>query len=572
MNRHTGFDAVCARYWSFHCHEHPLDAAQAGCEMADDALLRDAPEDHERRADIARGLLNDLSAIDEATLTPNARVSRRLLARELGLLVRRVEVRAHLRPSLFPAGPDFLLAHWANTVTLQDDADARTYVRRLPLIRSALVGVQEALARGMDEGISFARRVVQVAASIARARAAQPPAQSAFFGPFLRAGERFGAERERALGEIQEQVSTALRAYADFLENTLATTARETVACIDDHLGQDHYDFLIEMHTTLAPDVARLHALGYEEVGRLALKMEHTATQAGHPGDLAAFRRQLLTDPTMIAPSANALREQIESLSKRIDARIPEFFGRTPRTTYGVRSIPPSLAAALPPAYAQANPADRSAAGVHWITSEPARLPAWLHIPIALHEAWPGHLMHLALIQEMAQLPEFRRHGAIRYTACIEGWALYCEGLGEDMGLYDTPAQQYGRLDMEMWRACRLVVDTGIHAYGWSRTQAIDFMASNLAISRATIDAEVDRYIAMPGQALAYQIGASVFRKQRQRAAAALGTRFKLRRCHDALLEAGPTTMPVLEEHMSAWIAAECAEPDARRSAQALQV
>jgi uncharacterized protein (DUF885 family) len=176
-------------------------------------------------------------------------------------------------------------------------------------------------------------------------------------------------------------------------------------------------------------------------------------------------------------------------LSKRIDARIPEFFGRVPRTTYGVRSIPEAIAEKMPPAYAQPGPADRSAAGVHWVTSIPGKCPRHMHVPLAMHEAWPGHLMHLALIQEMEHLPAFRRYGALRYSACLEGWALYCEGLGEEMGFYDTPEKRYGRLDMEMWRAVRLVVDTGIHAKGWSRDQAMAFLEEHIVMPRSTIEA-----------------------------------------------------------------------------------
>jgi uncharacterized protein (DUF885 family) len=177
-----------------------------------------------------------------------------------------------------------------------------------------------------------------------------------------------------------------------------------------------------------------------------------------------------------------------------------------------------------------------------------------MHAPIALHEAWPGHLMHLALIQEMEALPNFRRFGFMKYTSCLEGWALYCERLGEEMGFYDTPEMRYGPLDTEMWRACRLVVDTGIHAKGWSREQAIDFMRTNLALPLETIEAEVDRYIGWPGQALAYQLGNIVFRGIRQKAEARLGADLRIRDFHDALMAAGPVSLPILKTVMDEWI------------------
>ena len=170
-----------------------------------------------------------------------------------------------------------------------------------------------------------------------------------------------------------------------------------------------------------------------------------------------------------------------------------------------------------------------------------------MHVPLALHEAWPGHLMHLALIQEMDHLPAFRRFGALRYSACLEGWALYCEGLGVEMGLYQTPHQTYGRLDMEMWRACRLVVDTGLHTRRWTRDESIAYMRAHMALPLPTIESEVDRYVGMPAQALAYQIGMLKIRDLRAQAQARLGERFDIRAFHDQLLSAGPVTLPVLE-------------------------
>jgi uncharacterized protein (DUF885 family) len=232
--------------------------------------------------------------------------------------------------------------------------------------------------------------------------------------------------------------------------------------------------------------------------------------------------------------------------------------------TYGVQSIPESVAHGMPPAYAQPNPADRTSSGVHWVTSIPAMCPQYLHIPLALHEAWPGHLMHVALIQEQTHLPAFRRYGALGYSACLEGWALYCERLGEEMGLYDTPQKRYGPIEMEMWRAVRLVVDTGLHARNWTRRQAIDFAAGHLALPLATIEAEVDRYIAMPAQALAYQLGNLRFRSMRKKAELRLGERLRLRDFHDALMACGPVTLPILEELMLDWIDKQAAAEPAR--------
>jgi uncharacterized protein (DUF885 family) len=247
----------------------------------------------------------------------------------------------------------------------------------------------------------------------------------------------------------------------------------------------------------------------------------------------------------------------MRALCKRIDGKLPGWFGRLPRISYGVELIPGRLADGLPPAYAQPGPADRSAAGTFWLSSRLDKCPLYLFPSLALHEAWPGHLMHIALVQEQAGLPAFRRHGAVKYTACIEGWAMYCEQLGVEMGLYETPHEHFGRLNMEQWRAARLVVDTGMHSRGWSREDAVAYLNEHVALTPEMIDAEVDRYMALPGQALGYQLGNLAFRRVRQRAEEALGDDLDLRSFHDALLAAGPLTLPLLESVGDRWVTAQ---------------
>jgi uncharacterized protein (DUF885 family) len=359
------------------------------------------------------------------------------------------------------------------------------------------------------------------------------------------------ADRTRDLS--RDELVPAFEAFAAFLEGPLAAGARATIACTDDPLGDSLYHALVlkETSSDLAP--GGIHDLGLAEVQRLEQDIRAVAADAGHPGDVAAYRRRL-AGAEFLAPTKEALREQVEVLSKRIDGLIPRFFGHLPRITYGVESMPEALAARMPPAYAQPNPADRSLPGIHWVTSLPQRFPTYMHVPLALHESWPGHLMHIALMQESDHLPAFRRHGALRYTAFVEGWALYCEALGVEMGLYVTPHQQYGRLESEMWRALRLVVDTGIHWNGWTRDRAVEYMAEHMALPRPTIEAEVDRYIAWPAQALAYQLGNLAFRAARRLAEQRLGDRFDRRAFHDCVMSAGAVSLPVLDLVVRDWI------------------
>jgi len=550
---------LCERYWRFQCDEFPLTAIMASQPVTHDDLLREAPSDHERRAHSARTLLAELAAIDPERLDIAGRASYRLLERELHILIDSVALWGHLRPAIFPCGPDFFLNYVAGTVTLQNEADAARWCARLLRIPAGLQGVQDALAAGASAGLRTPRLVVERLAAQLAGQLGTPPARSALYGPYARAADRFEARATKALNAIEHMVYPALRAYAAFVADTLGTHARDSLSCADDVHGEAFYRLQIRLHTGQDIDPALVHRLGLDEVERIGAQMDSVALDAGFAGDLAGYIRQLKDDPGQFATSAGHLQEQIEILSKRIDAKLPEFFGRLPRSTYGVKLMASETASGAPPAYAQPNPADNSAAGVHWVNPLPHKCPRYLHLPIALHEAWPGHLMHTALIQEQTHLPAFRRYGALRYAACLEGWALYCENMGVEMGLYDTPDKRYGLLEMEMWRALRLVVDSGIHALGWGREQAIDLMLQHLALPRATIEAEVDRYIAWPGQALAYQIGNLKFRALRQRSEARLGERFDRRAFHDALMAAGPVTLDALDEYIEAWIGAAAA-------------
>ncbi len=551
---------IAERYWQFLRGERPLVALLAG-QPAGDQLMREAPADHERRAASAQRFLDELAPLAADALDATDRATLLLLRHELQLLRELVATNGHLRPSLFPLGPEFTLAYACNAVALFTRADADAWLTRLATVPQALAGVQDCLRAGLALGIRQPRLALDAALANVRGMLAVEPAHSPFHGPVQRAGAALpGAEAVAAhsLALVRDTVLPALRAYADFIETTLLPQARDSVACTDAPQGVDYYRMLVRQYANVDESPEAIHALGLAEVQRLEAEAATIAAAAGFAGDLAGFRASLV-QPDQFAAGAEALRADIVVLSRRIDAKLPGLFGRLPRMTYDIRSIPETVSERMPVAYAEPNPAARTAPGTHWITSHPAKCPRYMQLPLALHEAWPGHLMHLALIQEQSTLPAFRRFGAMGHSACLEGWALYCERLGEDMGLYDTPQKQYGPVEMEMWRAVRLVLDTGLHARGWSRAQAIAFACRHMSMPLATIEAEVDRYIALPGQALAYQLGNLKFRALRQRARERLGERFRLRDFHDALLACGAVTLPVLEALIDDWIATQAA-------------
>ncbi len=556
-------DSLCARYWDFQCEERPLAAVMGGATVESDIVFREAPADHVRRAATARGMLAELAAIPQDELDPTQLATRDMLARDLKALDDALAVHADLRPSLYPLGIEFTLGSALGATSLSDSDSAERYADRLLGVEAALEGIKESLRAGRDLGIRWPRIVIDRAMAQIAGTISAAPGASSYMAPFRRIERRpdpCTSQAARALAAVEDCVHPALANLARFMADELGgDSARETIACTDAPAGEGWYRYLIEHFASTDAEPDAIHAMGLDEVARLTALCTEAASDAGFAGDLAGFRQALSADPAQIAPSADALRERIECLSKQIDGRIPDLFGRVPRSTYGVKSIPEALSVRLPPAYAQPAPADRSAPGIHWVTSLPERLPAYMHIPLALHEAWPGHLMHVALAQEIPGLPAFRRHGAYRNMASVEGWAVYSESLGHDIDLYDTPARRYGVYESELWRAVRLVVDTGIHWKGWSREVAVAYMMGHLNLPEETLATEVDRYIGYPGQALSYQIGNMSIRQMRDDAARRLGSRFRLRDFHDCLMAVGPAPLAVLAASVDRWVAGQTA-------------
>jgi uncharacterized protein (DUF885 family) len=559
MNAAAALADLAARYWQYERTESPFAAFLAGQAGDEAVLFRESCADYERRYGLAGQMLETLRAISTDALSQVDRATHRLLDRELSAIRAHYDVDAHLRPSLLPVGPDFNTVFYANSVAISDAHSAKLHVDRLAAFPAFLDDVRTCLATGYARGIRYPRIVLEAAVANTRGSATIAAETSPWYAPFRKstAAENPDVQREaeRALAIISDKLLPALAAYADYMAGPLTVGARDTIACTDAPKGAAYYAMLAQYFTTTDMTPEEIHTLGVSEVARIEAEMETLAAQAGFAGDVAGYRHFLATDPQFISPNAETLRERMEILCKRIDGRIPAFFSRIPRITYGVESMSAAQSVTMPPAYAQPATPGGSIAGLFWISGLPEKCPSYLHPALAVHEAWPGHLMHIALMAELDDLPAFRRYGAMKYTVCIEGWALYCEQLGIELGVYQTPHHHYGRLEMELWRACRLVVDTGIHIYNWSRVAAIDYMAARLTLSHDTIAAEVDRYAALPGQALAYQIGGLKVRALRKRAEEKLGDSFSLRSFHEVVITAGAVTLPVLEDIVDHWIA-----------------
>jgi len=330
--------------------------------------------------------------------------------------------------------------------------------------------------------------------------------------------------------------------------------ARRTTAACDLPDGDAFYAAQIRQYTTLPLTAGEIHERGLREVARILAEMHDVMREARFDGDLPAFLRFLRTDAQFYARTPHELLAHASWIAKRIDGLLPKFFGRLPRQPYGVAPVPDDIAPFYTTGRYVSAPRPTGFAGTYWVNTHALPSRALYTLPaLTLHEAVPGHHLQIALAAEQAGQPAFRRHGFV--DAYGEGWALYAEHLGKEMGVYLTPYEQFGRLTYEMWRAARLVVDTGLHARRWSREDARAYLLAHTALSEHEVATEVDRYISWPGQALSYKIGELTIRDLRARAERHLGAAFDLRAFHDAVLALGSVPLGLLEEQVDAWIA-----------------
>jgi uncharacterized protein (DUF885 family) len=332
--------------------------------------------------------------------------------------------------------------------------------------------------------------------------------------------------------------------------------ARDTIGASALPDGRDFYRHRVRMFTTtdLTPD--EVHQLGMAEVKRIRAEMEQVMAEVDFKGTFAEFLDYLREEPAFYAKTSDELMKEVAFVLKEIDGQLPSLFGKLPRTSYGIREIPEYVAPRTTAAYYQPPNGDGTKAGFFYVNTYNLKSrPLYNLEALSLHEAVPGHHLQIALQQELDNVPPFRRFSD--FTAFVEGWALYAEWLGLEAGFYKDPYSNFGRLTMEMWRACRLVVDSGMHYLGWTREQAIKFLADNTALSMHDIESEVDRYIAWPGQALAYKVGELKIRELRKLAEEQLGTGFDIREFHDVVLASGAVPLDILEANVKAWLASK---------------
>lgn len=445
----------------------------------------------------------------------------------------------------------------AATTIIRDEAAGRAWIARLRALPGYYDQQIANMRRGIATGFVQPRPTAQAVLAILRLAADQPAPASPLLAPFKSlpatiAPDRQAALRADALAVLDQVVKPAQRRLVAFFADEYVPHARADLAAGSLPGGRDYYAFAVRRATTTALTPDAVFALGEAEIARIRGEMETAMRATGYTGTLPEFIALLRRDPRFYAPDLPTYLEKASEIGKRIDALLPRWFGLLPRLTWGIRVKPPEQEASssgYDPGDPRKGVAGSVVVGARSYEDPLFSLPAWI-----LHEGVPGHHLQIALAQERTDLPPFRRRDDI--TAFVEGWALYAEQLGEEMGVYRTPYERFGRLSFDMWRACRLVMDVGIHWKGWSAEQAAACLRDNTTLPERVVAGETQRYIAWPAQALAYKVGELRILALRRRAETALGPRFDIRAFHDALIGDGPMPLAVLEDHMAAWLAA----------------
>ncbi|MFZ5616264.1 MAG: DUF885 domain-containing protein [Pseudomonadota bacterium] len=550
-------DAIISDHWAWTLEENPTLATTLGVRDFDDRLDDPSLAAYEAGVAAEAQFLRRLDALDRGVLSEGERLNYDLLALDLRNDVEAAKFGGKYLAITNRAGPHTFIAGLADDLPFFTKADYESYVTRLAVVPSYIDATIARLVAGVEAGWTQPCEAMTGYEQTIRFHVVDKAADSALMKPFRskpaaisdRDWKKLKASAESA---VTKRAVPAIAKFADFYETTYKPACRTTIGASSLPDGAAYYAFRARRFTTtdMAPD--EIHALGLKEVARIRKEMDATIKSVKFDGDFKAFQEFLRTDPRFYAKTPEELMEKNSLVAKRIDGELPKLFTRLPRMPYTLKEIPADIAEGTTTAYYERPAGDGSKAGVYRVnTSRLETRPLYEIEALTLHEAVPGHHFQIALAQEL-DLPNFRKFGGL--TAFVEGWGLYAESLGLDVGFYSDPYANFGRLSYEMWRACRLVVDTGMHAKGWSRRQAIDFMKENTALSEHNIEAEVDRYIAWPGQALAYKIGQLKFLELRRRAAKELGSRFDLRRFHDAVLEDGALPLSLVEAKIDRWI------------------
>lgn len=544
-------------YWQWVLDSYPEYASRLGHRAYDgrwtDLSLAAIRERQARE----RAFLARLEAIDRQGLTPADRINHDLFRHELGKSIEGHRFRSFLMP-MSQLGGIQTSNQLADSLPFESARNCEDWIARLRAFGSRMDQTIALMREGMKAGIVPPQLVMERALPQIEDQIVEQPEDSLFYAPFAELHEKIDEPiraglKASALAAIRDHVLPAFRKLHVFVRDEYLPACTEEVGVWQLPQGEARYAYAAGYHTTTNLTPEEIYEIGLAEVERIGREMAEIRAGVGFEGSREEFFDYLRTDDRFRYDSADRLLEASRSTIENIDRRLPRLFLRAPKIGYVVRPIPDHVAPYVPTAYYEPPAEDGSRPGTIFVnTYQPETRPAYQMIALMLHEGIPGHHFQLAMALELEDVPRFRKHA--HHTAYIEGWALYCEWLGYELDLYGNAYDRFGQLSYDMWRACRLVVDTGIHHYKWPRQKAIDYIVEHTGKSVAEVTNEVDRYIVWPGQALSYKIGQLRIMKLRDRAESELGQRFDVRVFHEMLLSAGSLPLDVLETRVDEWI------------------
>jgi len=546
--------------WERQLRENPTFASSQGDKRYNDKWGDNSMAAIERRHREDIAALAELKRIDRSKLSEADKLNYDLYLKDLEGDIEGFRFRGYLVPLNQRGGIQTAdgLARLLRFNTVKDYED---WIARMNSFPVQMANTMALMREGMKVRFVLARKVLERVPAQIEVQIVDDPKESPFYEPFKTFPDTVGESdrnrlRNAAEEAIEKNIVPQYREFKKFFVTEYLPACYPEAGIWQRPDGAEYYAFVAKRFTTTEMTPEQIHNKGLSEVKRIRAEMEKIREKVGFDGSLKDFFEYLRTDKRFFYETPEELLDAYRAIAKKIDPELVRVFRTLPRTPYGVIPIPDAIAPDTTTAYYNGPAADGSRAGYYYVNLyKPETRPKWEMMALSIHEAVPGHHLQIALQQELGEVPNFRRFGG--YTAFTEGWGLYSESLGEEMGLYEDPYDKFGQLTYEMWRAVRLVVDTGIHFYKWDRKKAIEYFMDNAAKTEQDIVNEIDRYIAWPGQALAYKIGELKIKEMRARATEKLGEKFNLKEFHEVVLLSGAVPLDILERNVDEWIAAK---------------
>ena len=552
------FATLLTEAWEWQLTEYPVFASRLGDRRRNDQWQDLSLAAFTRRHEDQQAFLRRLRAIDSAALTADDQLNYDLFRRELENSIDAHQYKNYLMPMSQRGGVQSLEST-AETVRLATVEDYEDWLARMAGVEKIIEQTMKLQEEGRKSGYMPPKILMERIPDQIGSQLVEDPGNSPFFIAFAEMPDAINEtdqERLRQMAKdlIDESIVPAYRRFSRYFNDTYLPASRDSIGASSLPNGEAFYEYRTRSFTTTSMTPDEIHRLGLNEVKRIRGEMQLIIDELEFDGDFADFLHFLRTDSQFYYDTSEELFDGYLAVSKRIDPELVKLFGRLPRIPYGLRPIPDNIAPDTTTAYYNQPAADGSRPGYYYVNLyRPEVRPKYEMEVLSVHEAVPGHHLQISLQMELEETPEFRKY--IDFTAFTEGWGLYSESLGYELGLYKDPYSHFGALTYDMWRAVRLVVDTGMHYKGWTRQQAIDFFMSNAAKTETDIVNEIDRYISWPGQALAYKIGQLKMLELRRKAELALGDDFDIKAFHDEMLGAGALPMEILETRMNRWLA-----------------